>query len=189
MWHQSRQGGGISGVTDEVSDERLRAVRARRLKEREITAKWHAERVLLTERSAECEDQLNQALAMHYGRDLDHIFSLLQHVIWRVPTDERVKLLRTALERQELTDDVPFLVPALGAVFRTRNVFAHGIAAYMTETDITFYSTWRGKQSEETLGIDRVEWAVKASAACLIDFMHIAGRIGDKMTWARLHGL
>ena len=83
-------------------------------------AEWDAARIKLIEECARLDDELDWSLALHFGRDAEHVLTLSQNVIWRVPVDTKLDLLTEALERAHLIDEVPVLVPALRSIFRIR---------------------------------------------------------------------
>ena len=94
----------------------------------------------------------------------------------------RLDLLRDALWRIGLHDEVPFLEPSLRVMFRTRNISAHSIAYNTSTTKLILSSVKRGVREEITLEADRLYWAVRSAERCILQLDRIEGRIGDTDT-------
>jgi hypothetical protein len=89
-------------------------------RERDVIEVRHA----LIEYLVDLEAILDQALALYLGRDDRTIEVIYRDVIWRLPLEERVKLLVRLLEEEE-DAGFPFLVRYGSLVVETRNVLAH----------------------------------------------------------------
>lgn len=147
-------------------------------------------RVRLGELAAGLDDQLTLALALHYGRDLDHVLSLIQDVMWRVPVEERIRLLDAALWRTGLHDKVPFLAPSLGEVFRVRNLLAHTVTFEESDEALELFSVRSGKRKMVTLAVAKLRWATGAASLCRYNyFPQVESRIGRIETWGQLYRL
>jgi len=59
-------------------------------------SKWDKSRVELGEHAARLDERLTLNLALHYGRDKEHVLSLIQDVFWRLPIETRISLLEDA---------------------------------------------------------------------------------------------
>lgn len=153
-----------------------------------LSAKWDSERVSLTESVAQLDDSLTFNLAVHYGREAEHILSLLNNVLWRLPVDIRIDLLEDALWHTSLHDEVPFLVPSARAVFRIRNSLAHSVTFEMTGEYLALRTVKRGKAEMTKLTKEQMTWAIHTAASCVVSFLRIEGRIGDTKTWGELYG-
>ena len=149
---------------------------------------WNVARVRLTEQAAELDDTLSLSLALHYGREPEHVVSLLQDVFWRLPVEVRIGLLDDALWRTGLHDEVPFLVPSLRAVFRIRNSVAHSVTLVMSDTHLSLRKVKRGRFETEELSIDTLNWAVAAAEMCRMSCSRIEGRLGSTGVWGELYG-
>jgi hypothetical protein len=148
-----------------------------------------AARVRLGEYAARLDDQLALLLALHYGREFDHVVALLEDVLWRVSVEERVRLLDEALLRTGLHAVVPYLTPSLTAVFRIRNLIAHSITVGSSAEALSLYSTRSGKRKTLTLSLDHLRWAVDRAITCDYTYIpRIEGRVGDPRLWGRLWG-
>ena len=146
-----------------------------------------AARVRLGEYAARLDDQLTLLLALHYGREFDHVVTLLQEVLWRVSIEERIRLLDEGLDRTGLRSVVPYLTPSLTAVFGVRNLIAHCITIDGTDDALTLYSIRGGKRKTRILTVDHLRWAVDRAFTCDYTYIpRIEGRIGDPRLWGQL---
>jgi hypothetical protein len=148
-----------------------------------------AARVRLGEHAARLDDQISLLLALHYGREVDHVVTLLQEVLWNVSVQKRIRLLDEALQRTGLNTVVPYLTPSLTAVFGIRNLIAHGVTVGSTDEALTLYSVRRGERKSLTLTLDHLHWAVERAFICHQDYIpRIEGRMGDPHAWGVLWG-
>jgi hypothetical protein len=152
-------------------------------------ASINAQRIRLGELAAELDDQLTVSLALYYGRELVHVLTLVNDVMWRVPVEARIEQLANALQRTRLHDDVPALTESLTTVFRIRNLLAHSVAYEDQEDALTLYSVRGGKRKTLTLTHAHLAWTVRLAQQCRLKWLpRIEGRIGHLDTWARLYG-
>jgi hypothetical protein len=149
---------------------------------------WDRRRMRLTERAAELDDALTFCLAIHYGREPEHILSLLRDVFWRLPVEVRIGLLDDALWRTGIHDEVPFLVPGLRVVFRIRNSIAHSVSYGSSNDTLNLRSVKHGKVEMVRLSADQMTWAIRTAEQCSLYFLRIEGRIGGMDAWANLYG-
>jgi len=151
-------------------------------------SKWDRSRVELGEHAARLDERLTLSLALHYGRDQEHVLSLLQDVFWRLPIEVRISLLEDALWRTGLHDEVPFLVPNMRYIFRIRNNLAHCITFGATETNLTLHTVKRGRPETVELSAEQLSWSMLMAEFCLVYFLRIEGRIGGIETWGKAYG-
>jgi hypothetical protein len=142
----------------------------------------------MVELATRLDDALTFCLAIHFGRESEHVLSLLRDVFWRLPIEMRIGLLEEALWRTGLHDEVPFLVARMKAVFRVRNSLAHSVTYGSTDTHLMLRSVKRGKPELSGLSADHLNWAVFAAEICELNFLRIEGRIGGIDAWADVYG-
>jgi hypothetical protein len=148
-----------------------------------------AARVRLGEYAARLDDQLTLLLALHYGREFDHVVALLQEVLWRVSIEERIRLLDEALDRTGLRAVVPYTHPV--ADRRVWRPQPHRALHPIDETDdaLTLFSIRGGKRKTRTLSLDHLRWVVDRAFTCDYTYIpRIEGRIGDPRLWGQLWG-
>jgi hypothetical protein len=149
---------------------------------------WDRWRMELAEGAALLDNRLSLCLAIHHGKESEHILSLHQEVFWRLPVEVRIGLLEDALWRTGLHDEVPFLAPSMRAIFRIRNTVAHSVSRGESKEFIVLASVKRGRVELTEFGADHLKWAIRTGEHCQLYFHRIEGRIGGMDAWANLHG-
>jgi hypothetical protein len=120
----------------------------------------HQIRVYVLERAAALELELDEVLAASLASSLSADQVLRSDVLWRLPIPVRLELLKELLDRREMQDRWPFVLPVLRAFFDLRHALAHGLVspARKPADGIRVMSVKRGHEVNATYPKERLEW-------------------------------
>ncbi len=121
-------------------------------------------RPLLLDGASTLENWLDIVLALQLGYGELEQDALYRDVIWRVPYEERVKLLVRLLTETEWIDSYPFL-EYLTLVLKMRNILAHMILDVFESTDDTLVFVGRRRGDEKVQQVPMSD--LKEARECL----------------------
>lgn len=127
---------------------------------------FHRIRGEVLELAVRLELAVGGALAAGYGQSSSLAQELQHELFHRISIEQRVAMLKRILDRKELTDAYPFVVPVLLKLFALRNDFAHSLSdGYDPESrEIRLLSIRRGKEKVTTYRALYLQWLVRQQA-------------------------
>lgn len=173
---------------DEKARDKAEALLNEILPEQPPTSTVHRVRALVLESAASLEYQLDEVLASEVARSYGHARQLTADVMCRLSVDVRIRLLRELLERHDMDDDLPFLVPVLRRLFDFRNALAHGWAEPVRldrrPLVLRLQSARRGSLVVTEYPLSEVAWLSDQAAICHSELTRVsAGIVPDDAAW------
>jgi len=99
---------------------------------------------------------------------------LISDVLWRLPIPVRLGMLADLMQRKELLDRWPFVIPVLRRFFELRHELAHGLAApEVSGQTILVATVKRGRGSGRIYRTEQLEWLAWQAHAARIELAHI----------------
>lgn len=120
----------------------------------------HRIRAYVLEQATVLDLQIDEVLAASIASGLQAEDVLTTNVLWRLPIPVRLEMLADLLERRQLSDRWPFVIPVLRSFFELRHQLAHGLVhpVEIAGSGITLTTVKRGKRAETIYSGERLEW-------------------------------
>lgn len=147
---------------------------------------WNSIAYELIGMTVNLEQRMNWALAFAYGRDVDAVSDLAQKVFPTMSLDKRMEMLRSAAPED---DEVRRALTLVDGCVRLRNSLAHASLGHHSDTEATFYSTFRGRRSRTVLRSAMRSDLIKMHHVAMALLNRAESRIADVQVWARAYGL
>lgn len=144
------------------------------LGDKSVTA-HHRIRAYVLEQATVLELRIDEVLAASIASGLQAEDVLTTNVLWRLPIPVRLEMLADLLERKQLTDRWPFVIPVLRSFFELRHQLAHGLVHPMKTagSGITLKTVKRGKYAEIIYSGERLEWLAWQAEVSSIELAQI----------------
>lgn len=117
-------------------------------------------RAAILEVAVRAEYLLGEALAHELAAHEEALAILQEHAMWRIPIEVKLKLLSEMMDAYDISDTLPFVVPALIQLFKVRNILAHSLERPAPEhqREIRFLGVHRGRFTEHSMQMDALDW-------------------------------
>ncbi|WP_146187380.1 hypothetical protein [Arthrobacter sp. HMWF013] len=129
---------------------------------RSVGQTFHRTRAEILELGVRLELLIGGAIAAGYGQSASTAQELQHEMLGRLSIEQRISLLKRILDRKELTDNYPFVVPVLSRLFELRNAVAHSLSdGYDSRTrDIRLISFRKGVEKTTTYNALYLHWLI-----------------------------
>lgn len=178
----------MSHVDEEDTRQKAEAVLNELLPEPPPTSTVYRVRARVLESAASLELHIDEVLASEVARSYDHAMQLAADVMCRLSVDVRIRLLKELLERHQMDERFPLLVPVLKRLFDFRNALAHGWAenVRLDQRPLVLHlrSVRRGATVVTTYPLSEVGWLVDQAWVCHEELIRVwAGIVPGDAAW------